>query len=98
MNAPESESINVRYTAGLARLVLSPAEEAAYEGQLDRILKYVGQLDRIDTSGVETGTHGDAAFDFTRDDVSRPSQPMESALLNAPRRSGDQFMVPKVVE
>lgn len=97
MNAPES-SINVRYTAGLARLALSPGEEAAYAGQLDRILKYVGQLSEIDTTGIEPGTHDADAFDFTRPDESRDSQPMESALLNAPRRSGDQFMVPKVVE
>ena len=98
MNVPESESINVHYTAGLARLALSSHEEAEYAGQLDRILKYVGQLGEIDTSGVESGMHGDAAFDFIREDVFRPSQTMESALLNAPRRAGDQFMVPKVVE
>ncbi|MES2708518.1 MAG: Asp-tRNA(Asn)/Glu-tRNA(Gln) amidotransferase subunit GatC [Verrucomicrobiota bacterium] len=97
MNAPES-SINVHYTAGLARLALSPGEEAEYAGQLDRILKYVGQLSEIDTTGIEPGTHDADAFDFTRADKSRDSQPLDKALLNAPRRSGDQFMVPKVVE
>lgn len=97
MNAPES-SLNIHYTAGLARLHLPPEEEAVYAAQLERVLNYMGQLDAIDTTGIEPGTHDAEAFDFTRADESRPPQPMESALLNAPRRSGDQFMVPKVVE
>lgn len=95
---PQEEPINVRYVAGLARLTLTPEEESAYAGQLDRILQYVAQLEEVDVSSVPEHTLEDGGSDFTRPDVSRPSQPMESALLNAPRRSGDQFQVPKVVE
>lgn len=96
MNAPES--LNVRYTAGLARLALSSEEEAVYAAQLGKILNYMGQLNEIGTEGIEPGTHAAEAFDFTRPDVARASQAMESAVLNAPRRSGDQFMVPKIIE
>lgn len=96
MNAPES--LNVRYTAGLARLALTSEEEAVYATQLGKILNYIGQLNGVDTDGIESGTHDADAFDFTRPDAARPSQPMESAVLNAPRRSGDQFMVPKIIE
>lgn len=90
--------INVRYVAGLARLALSDEEETAYATQLDRILHYVAQLESVDVSSVPEHTLEDGGCDFTRPDTARPSQPLESALLNAPRRSGDQFQVPKVVE
>ncbi|MDB6071377.1 MAG: glutamyl-tRNA(Gln) amidotransferase, subunit [Verrucomicrobiales bacterium] len=95
---PQEEHINVRYVAGLARLTLTPEEESAYAGQLDRILHYVAQLDSVDVSSVPEHTLEDGGCDFTRPDTARPSQPMEDALLNAPRRSQDQFLVPKVVE
>ena len=95
---PQEEPINVRYVSGLARLTLTPEEESAYAGQLDRILHYVAQLDSIDVSSVPEHTLEEGGCDFTRPDIAGLSQPMESALLNAPRRSGDQFQVPKVVE
>ena len=95
---PQEAHINVRHIAGLARLRLTPEEESAYASQLDNILKYVDQLESVDVSGVPEHTLEDSGCDFTRPDFARQSQPMESALLNAPRRSGNQFQVPKVVE
>lgn len=95
---PQEEHINVRYVAGLARLTLTPEEESAYAGQLDRILHYVAQLDSVDVSSVPEHTLEEGGCDFTRPDAARPSQPVDDALLNAPRRSQDQFLVPKVVE
>jgi len=95
---PQEAPINVRYVAGLARLTLTPEEESAYASQLDRILHYVAHLDEVDVSSVPEHTLEEGGCDFTRPDLARPSQPMESALQNAPRRSGAQFQVPKVVE
>ena len=91
----ETPGIDVRKVAGLARLRLTPAEEAEYGAQLERILGYVTQLNEVDVSGVDLTLIADG---FTRPDEDRPSQDAESALRNAPRRSGDQFLVPKVVE
>lgn len=95
---PQEETINVRYVAGLARLTLTPEEESAYAGQLDRILHYVAQLESVDVSSVPEHTLEDGGCDFTRPDEARLSQPLEAALLNAPRRANDQIQVPKVVE
>lgn len=89
--------IDVRRTAALARLRLTPEEEAAYAGQLDHVLAYIAKLDEVDVSGVNLAVT-ESANAFTRPDAARPSQDVEAALLNAPRRSGDQFLVPKVVE
>jgi aspartyl-tRNA(Asn)/glutamyl-tRNA(Gln) amidotransferase subunit C len=93
-----SAHIDVRKTADLARLRLTPEEEAAYSGQLDRILEYIGQLDAVDTSRVEPAAHPHEVFDVMRPDAPREGFGVENALRNAPRRSGDQFLVPKVVE
>ena len=93
-----SAHIDVKKTADLARLRLTAEEEAAYSGQLDRILQYVSQLDELDTSGVEPAAHPHEVFDVTRPDEPRPGFGVDAALCNAPRRTGDQFLVPKVVE
>jgi aspartyl-tRNA(Asn)/glutamyl-tRNA(Gln) amidotransferase subunit C len=90
--------IDVRKTADLARLRLTTEEEAAYSAQLDRILEYVSQLDEVDTSNVEPAAHPHEVFDVIRTDAPREGIGVEAALSNAPRKSGDQFMVPKVVE
>jgi aspartyl-tRNA(Asn)/glutamyl-tRNA(Gln) amidotransferase subunit C len=93
-----SAHIDVKKTADLARLRLTPEEEAAYAGQLDRVLEYVSQLNELDTAGVEPEAHPHEVFDVLRPDVARPGFGVEAALRNAPRRSGDLFLVPKVVE
>lgn len=90
--------IDVRKTADLARLRLTEEEEAAYGAQLDRVLEYVSQLDEVDTSNVEPAAHPHEVFDVTRPDGPREGFGIELALGNAPRKSGDQFLVPKVVE
>lgn len=94
MSAP----IDVKKTADLARLRLTAEEEAAYSGQLERILEYVSQLDAVDTSGVEPAAHPHEVFDVLRPDTARPGFGVDAALRNAPRRTGEQFLVPKVVE
>jgi len=93
-----SAHIDVKKTADLARLRLTAEEEAAYSGQLDRILDYVSQLDAVDTSSVEPAAHPHEVFDVLRPDAARPGIGVEATLRNAPRRSGEQFLVPKVVE
>ena len=95
---PQEAHINVHHIAGLARLTLTPEEESAYALQLAGILQYVAQLESVDVSSVPEHTLEDGGCDFTRPDLARPSQPVEAALLNAPRRTGNQFQVPKVVE
>ncbi len=95
MSAPE---LNVEKTAKLARLDLSAEEIATFQGQLDKILAYVDKLTELDVEGIEPTAHASPVFDVMRDDVSRPGFGVENALKNAPRRVGDQFGVPKVIE
>ena len=42
--------------------------------------------------------HGRPLVNAFREDVVRPSLPAETALGNAPKRVGDEFLLPKIVE
>lgn len=87
---------DVEYVAALARLSLSDAEKELYAGQLNGILAYVEQLNRIDTSNVEPLAQVIEMINVTRDDAVTPSLPREVALGNAPARTEKFFKVPTV--
>jgi aspartyl-tRNA(Asn)/glutamyl-tRNA(Gln) amidotransferase subunit C len=87
----------VRELALLARLRLSDAEVARMTGDLAAILDYVDALRALDTAAVEPMTHA-VPFDCPlRDDVVKPSLPLDEALANAPRREASFFQVPRIV-
>jgi aspartyl-tRNA(Asn)/glutamyl-tRNA(Gln) amidotransferase subunit C len=91
--------MKVREVAHLARIALSDEEASRYQEQMDQILKYVEQLDRIDVTGIEPTAHAGAVFDVVREDVATgTSLSREAALQNAPAVSHDQFRMPKVVD
>ena len=56
------------------------------------------EVSSVDVSGVEPMMHGRRLVNAFREDVVRPSLAMETALANAPARTGDEFLLPKVVE
>jgi aspartyl-tRNA(Asn)/glutamyl-tRNA(Gln) amidotransferase subunit C len=93
-----SASIDIHRIATLSRLQLSAEEADLYEGQLQNILSHMDVLSRYDLASVEPSAHAMPVFDVWRADVALPGLSAEEALLNAPRRSGDQFQITKVVE
>lgn len=90
--------IDVGYVAELARLELTEAEKAVFQPQLENIVKYVEKISEVDVTGVEPMMHGRALVNAFREDVVRESLPSEVALANAPKRVGDEFLLPKIVE
>jgi aspartyl-tRNA(Asn)/glutamyl-tRNA(Gln) amidotransferase subunit C len=95
MAAPE---IDVKYVAHLARLALSPAEEAKIGAQLGQVLGYIEKLTEVEVSGVEPTAHPFPLVNVTRPDEVRPSMSAEDALRNAPAQANGLFIVPKIVE
>jgi aspartyl-tRNA(Asn)/glutamyl-tRNA(Gln) amidotransferase subunit C len=93
-----SAAIDIRRIATLSRLKLSAEEEELYTGQLANILKHMDVLSAYDLSQVEPSAHAMPVFDVWREDAARPGFTADEALANAPRRSGDQFQITKVVE
>lgn len=90
--------IDVSYVAELARLELSDAEKALFQEQLGKIVDYVEKISEVDVKDVEPMMHGRRLVNAFREDVVRPSMDRETALKNAPKRVGDEFLLPKIVE
>ncbi|MBO7720968.1 MAG: Asp-tRNA(Asn)/Glu-tRNA(Gln) amidotransferase subunit GatC [Kiritimatiellae bacterium] len=90
--------IDVAYVAELARLALSDGEKAVFQPQLENIVGYVEKISSVDVEGVEPMMHGRPLSNVFRKDEVRPSLPAETALANAPARTGDEFLLPKIVE
>jgi aspartyl-tRNA(Asn)/glutamyl-tRNA(Gln) amidotransferase subunit C len=89
---------DVRQVALLARLRLTADEEERLTAQLDKILRYMEQLNQLDTANVEPFTHAVEAVNALREDKITNSPNAEALLANAPERDGTFFKVPKVLE
>lgn len=90
--------LNVQYIAHLARLNLTPEEQARFGAQLGHILSYVEKLKELDVTNVEPTAHAVPMVNVTRPDLTRPSLPHEDAMRNAPAQANGLFIVPKIVE
>jgi aspartyl-tRNA(Asn)/glutamyl-tRNA(Gln) amidotransferase subunit C len=88
----------VRKVAHLARLRLTDAEQAALASQLGAILSYVEQLQQVDTTGVEPLAHGMPSHNRFRVDQRQPSFSPDEILANAPKRAGDFYSVPAILD
>jgi len=88
----------VEKVAKLARLAISSSEQEAFARQLSQILTHVEKLNQYDTTGVEPTTTVLGQVNVFREDVVRPSLPVDLALANAPEREADGFRVPKIIE
>ena len=88
----------VLHVARLARLSMSPAEADRMREQLDNILAYIRQLDRLDTADVVPTSHAVEMGTPFRDDSVHPFEEKEAILKNAPDREGDFFRVPRIIE
>jgi aspartyl-tRNA(Asn)/glutamyl-tRNA(Gln) amidotransferase subunit C len=89
---------DVEHVARLARLGLTDAEIDRMQGQLNRILEAIGQLQSVDTSAVGPTAQVIALENVMRPDEPRPSMDREAALANAPLREGPHLRVPVVLE
>ena len=94
----ETRKIDVAYVAELARLELTDEEKAVFQPQLENIVKYVEKISAVDVEDVPPTLNGREIVNAFREDVVRPSMDREDALANAPARTGDEFMLPKIVE
>ena len=88
----------VKYVAKLARVALSPEEEAAIAAQLHKILEYINKLKEVDVEGVEPMRAALIERDVLRHDEVIPSELSEAILNNAPVREGNYFKVAKIIE
>ncbi len=94
----QDKSIDVNYVADLARLELTKDECDRFSEQLNEVINFVKQLEKLETDSIEPMAHTSPVYDVMRDDVQRPGFGTDTALRNAPMTSNNQFKVTRVVE
>ncbi len=85
--------------AALAQLDISEAERDQFAAQLTDILRYVDQLQAVDTSAIADTSHPLPQTGALREDVPGVSLDRAAGLANAPDAAHDAglFRVPKVI-
>ena len=93
--------MDVRKVAKLAHLEITDEEVALYTPQMAEIVKYVEQLNELDTEDIEPMLGGltaaGEATETVRDDVAGGSLGQKAALDQAPAAVEGHFQVPKVL-
>ncbi len=92
------DQATVRHIARLARIKVSNEEAKSLESELSNILQWVEQLNEVDTENIDARHRViPMAMKKRTDTISDGGYP-EDILKNAPERSDNFFVVPKVVE
>ena len=87
---------DVEHVARLARLNLTEDEKVKFSKQLGDILKYMEQLNEVDTTGVEPMNHPIDFSNVMREDVARYDCTRDELMANAPEVEQDYFKVTKI--
>lgn len=90
--------MDIEKVARLARLELSEEEKETFGNQLEQILTYMEQLNRLDTTGVEPTSHAISIHDAFREDETKPSFPGKEVLSIAPDQEDGHFKVPRIID
>jgi aspartyl-tRNA(Asn)/glutamyl-tRNA(Gln) amidotransferase subunit C len=88
----------VEHVAHLARLGLTDEELGRLEGELNHILDQYAILADLPTDDIPPTAQTIELENILRDDVVRPSLPVEAVLANAPAREGDFIVVPSILD
>jgi aspartyl-tRNA(Asn)/glutamyl-tRNA(Gln) amidotransferase subunit C len=90
--------MDIAKVAKLARLALSEEERATFGNQLEQVLAYMEQLNRLDTTGIEPTSHVIPISNVFREDEVKASFPKDEVLGIGPDKEGGYFKVPRIIE
>ena len=87
----------VKKVAHLARLELNENEINNHAEQLEKILDYIKQLEKIDTEDVPCTTRAIEVTNVLRKDEKKKSDCQEELIELGPSREEKYFKVPKII-
>ena len=87
----------VKKVANLARLELNENEINDHSEQLEKILDYIKQLEKIDTDDIPCTTRAIEVMNVFRKDENKNSDCSEELLELGPSREDKYFKVPKII-
>lgn len=96
---PKKLSIEeVQHIADLARIGISDEEKKRFQEDLGSILDYIDKLQKVDVSGVESGSQISGLENATREDEDGSSEQDPKSLMDmAPETKGGYVKVGKVL-
>ncbi len=90
--------MDIEKVARLARLELSEEDREIFGNQLEQVLTYMEQLNRLDTTGVDPTSHAIPIYNVFREDEIKPSVAQEEVLSIAPDEEEGHFKVPRIID
>ncbi len=87
----------IREAAFLAKIAITPEEEARLAADFADILRFAGELRAVDTENVPMTRHIHPLSSILREDAPRPALSAEDVLNAAPACSGDFIAVPRTL-
>ena len=87
----------VKKVAQLARLELNESEIQKHAEQLEKILEYIKQLEKINTENIPCTTRAIEVPNVTRADEKKDFANAEELIDLAPERENKFFKVPKII-
>jgi len=93
-----TDSMDVKYVAHLARMHLSDKEALVFQKQLEHVLEHVRTLSALDVEGVEPTAHAVPVHNVFREDTVTPSLDHQTVMDNAPSSRSGLFIVPRILE
>ena len=90
-------SDEVKKVAQLARLELNNNEIKQHAEQLEKILDYIKQLEKINTENIPCTTRAIEVVNVLRNDEKKEYENSEELLDLAPSRENKFFKVPKII-
>ncbi len=90
--------IDVTHIAKLADLPITTKEKTKFENQLEETIKYVEELKKVDTKGVEPTSQVTGLENVTREDEAGPSLSQDQALSNTKSKHNGLFKVNAILE
>ena len=90
-------SDEVKKVAQLARLELNDNEIQQHAEQLEKILDYIKQLEKINTENISCTTRAIEVVNVLRKDEKKDYENSEELLNLAPSRENKFFKVPKII-
>ena len=88
----------VKKISKLSRIASNDKFETSMIKDLNTILKFVDQLNEIDTKDIEPLSSVVEQKLFQREDVVKKMNEKEEILKNSPNKNENYFVVPKVIE
>ena len=89
---------DVEYVLELSRLELSGEDKEKFTSQLDNILKYMNQLNKVSTENIEPTSHVIPMKNVFRDDEAKQFEDINKILDNAPLNEDNYYSVPRILE